>query len=282
MYTFQGKRRMGFTLVELLVVIVIIAILAGLATPAIMIAVEKAKVTAMRLELNALAQGIELYRNEYGEYPPDFSDLNAVLRHLNRVHPRRQEYTTISDFDVNNQNSPFYQFDQAQAIVFWLRGYYPNPAYPITGNGQGSRQAVMEFSVKMLARNDKDDDLDLDTPGEVLVHSQNGQAPIVYFDSRSTPGSTRSYEVAGQPKVYSASGVGTIEPYMDSRTFPLGPNNWEYINPKSFQLISAGRDNQFGAGQGQVKWFPTGNGYEAEDHDNLAHFTNNPLGDAIE
>ncbi|MDB4512561.1 prepilin-type N-terminal cleavage/methylation domain-containing protein [bacterium] len=63
--------RKGFTLVELLVVIAIIAVLAGLATPAIL----KAKKSADKAKTisNAKQIGIAMteFDNQYGEFPSD-------------------------------------------------------------------------------------------------------------------------------------------------------------------------------------------------------------------
>ena len=324
MYTDKGKRKIGFTLVELLVVIVIIAILAGLALPAIMIAFNRVKVTAMALEVNALAQGMELYRNKYGEYPPDFSDKRAVIRHLDRIFPRRQEMRTVAELEdkfsaewrlpgPDGQGGLF----PDQALVFWLRGFFNDQQYPISGDRDNDgkpdseREQIIQFDEKMIAipatnpgYNPDDpqtwvayDDLNLDTPGEVFVSSrQSGdnvnlggtdKAPLVYFDSRNLStcnNCTESYEVALMtPKTYTRSDYnsnhvqGTAIPYMSSTTK-------KYIKPDSFQIICAGLDGHFGNLTGGLKWHGTGVNFDQEgyDHDNLTSFADKTLGDSIE
>ncbi len=62
--------RRGFTLVEILVVIAIIAILAGLLTPAITGAIRRANSAAVSAEIQTLGNGIEAFKNKYGEPPP--------------------------------------------------------------------------------------------------------------------------------------------------------------------------------------------------------------------
>jgi prepilin-type N-terminal cleavage/methylation domain-containing protein len=64
------NRPTGFTLVELLVVIVILGLLIGLLLPAIMGAVRKAREAAVTAEINVLAQALADFKGKYGEYPP--------------------------------------------------------------------------------------------------------------------------------------------------------------------------------------------------------------------
>ncbi len=63
-------RRLGFTLVELLVVAVVLVILLGLLIPAVMRAVSTAKDAAVAAEINQMAQALADFKNRYGTYPP--------------------------------------------------------------------------------------------------------------------------------------------------------------------------------------------------------------------
>jgi general secretion pathway protein G len=60
----------GFTLVEVLLVIVIIGILAGLLLPAIGAAVRRAREATSSAEINQLAQALADFKSKYGDYPP--------------------------------------------------------------------------------------------------------------------------------------------------------------------------------------------------------------------
>jgi len=62
----------GFTMIEILVVIAILAVLAGILLPALHNALLKAKVSGIRQELENLALAVESYAIETGSYPePD-------------------------------------------------------------------------------------------------------------------------------------------------------------------------------------------------------------------
>ncbi len=69
----QHRVRRGFTLVEMLVVITIIGILAGLAIPAVIVARNRAKVGAMVMDIKQLEMACQAYKEKFGEYPPDFA-----------------------------------------------------------------------------------------------------------------------------------------------------------------------------------------------------------------
>ena len=71
--------RAGFTLIELLVVMVIIGLLVALVGPNVMGRAEKAKPQAARVQIENLANALEMFKLDTGRYPTDEEGL-AVLR----------------------------------------------------------------------------------------------------------------------------------------------------------------------------------------------------------
>jgi len=73
-----AKNENGFTLVELMVVIVIIGVLAAIAIPAMSKQTDKAKVKRAMAELKTMKTAIDAYKAEKGLYPTT-SQINSVL-----------------------------------------------------------------------------------------------------------------------------------------------------------------------------------------------------------
>jgi prepilin-type N-terminal cleavage/methylation domain-containing protein len=65
------RPRAGFTLVELLIVIVALAIIAGMVVPQFGQSLEDAKRSALLNDLHELSSAIERYRIQHDGYPPD-------------------------------------------------------------------------------------------------------------------------------------------------------------------------------------------------------------------
>src|SRR4051812_37221452 len=63
------RRARGFTLVELLVVIFIIAVLSTLILAAVHLAQRSARVSKTKLELSAISSALEQYHNDFKVYP---------------------------------------------------------------------------------------------------------------------------------------------------------------------------------------------------------------------
>lgn len=74
-----GPRRVhGFTLLELLVVMVIIGLLAGYVGPRLFAQIGKSEVKAARAQIDALQKALDQYRLDVGHYPSSAQGLTAL------------------------------------------------------------------------------------------------------------------------------------------------------------------------------------------------------------
>ena len=70
----------GFTLIELMVVVVIIGVLAALIVPNVLDRTDDARVTAARTDVNSLMQALKLYKLDNQRYPSAEQGLEALVR----------------------------------------------------------------------------------------------------------------------------------------------------------------------------------------------------------
>jgi len=69
----------GFTLIELMVVLLIIGVLAALIVPNVLDRADDARVTAAKTDVNNLMQALKLYRLDNQRYPTAEQGLQALL-----------------------------------------------------------------------------------------------------------------------------------------------------------------------------------------------------------
>lgn len=73
------RRARGFTLLELLVVMVVLGLLAGLVAPKYFSQIGKSEAKAARAQLESLAKALDLYRLDNGRYPSTEQGLTALV-----------------------------------------------------------------------------------------------------------------------------------------------------------------------------------------------------------
>jgi prepilin-type N-terminal cleavage/methylation domain-containing protein len=299
----------GFTLVEMLVVIAIIGILAGLIIPAVYRAQIAAKNGVIAAELKSGLEGAcQQYKAQFGEYPPDGTDQAAVDRHIHKMFPYYTGVTPqigastgltaftsltfflggmwddtnkrfvgfsadqTNPFDTSNPSriGPFFEFDPNRTDQ--------NTAGTMTiGSGTGApRTKVLRYWPQGTISNGS---ATTNTPGS-----------IAYFRAENG-----SYQVAGgtTTKSYADPGDangGTVWAAQDSRlsTNTGSPAVWHpvWMNPSSVQIFSSGLGLRYGNPGGALN-FPSGeagNGgvaYPADTYDDITNFSGKTLEEAI-
>jgi general secretion pathway protein G len=86
------KNNRGFSLIELLVVLVILGLLAGIVGPQVLKHVGRAKSDSARLQIQDLSAALDLYYLEIGDYPSSKQGLDALIK---------------APLDVENWNGPY-------------------------------------------------------------------------------------------------------------------------------------------------------------------------------
>jgi general secretion pathway protein G len=78
MRTLSSFRQAGFTLLELLVVMVILGLLVGYVAPKYFQQVGKSEVKAAKAQIESLEKALDMYRLDTGHYPTTEQGLNAL------------------------------------------------------------------------------------------------------------------------------------------------------------------------------------------------------------
>ena len=272
-----GRNRPAFTLVELMIVIVIISILAGLTTIGTRIAIHNSKDATVSLTLEQLAMAIEKYKNDIGEYPPDFTDQDAVVRHVRKRWPRCNYADT---FFQTAENKLGWTFGPASALVFWLGGlpdntgkpggFFLSPTDPLRTNPETSPQREEPrynfpdgtiFEKEYITNRSPEEWV----TGPVFQPGKDDSKPVVYFcasapsaenDLNALPEDvlTDSFEIENaayqtilnsEEKFTFFKGLGFATPYARDVKSVGDLDCWTWYESDRFQLVHPGYDGLF-------------------------------------
>lgn len=76
----QHRRQAGFTLIEIMVVVVILGILAALVVPQVMSRPDQAKVTVAKGDIKAISAALDMYKLDNFAYPGTQQGLEALVK----------------------------------------------------------------------------------------------------------------------------------------------------------------------------------------------------------
>ena len=124
-------RKIGFTLTELLIVVIIVGILATLALPMLVKTLEKAKLGEAATNLNLIRTGEKIYFLEYGTFWYSASG-DGGIDSLNIENPNNQ---TNSYFDYTIQSGNASDFTARAQRKSTAPSPYSTYYYEITKNG---------------------------------------------------------------------------------------------------------------------------------------------------
>lgn len=330
-------RRGGFTLVELLVVITIIAILFALASAAVVKALGKSDEVRTRNDITQLQNGHQAFRTDFQVsyipdrliLPPGDDPTGESLQYISTLWPRinsaylkKNDATARAIWGVPNQPNTIIILQGHQTLVFFLGGardaggipigFSTNATDPLDkiailsgGSPTPTRKGpYFEFPPPTLqsvgpppvaAPTSRLRQLPFALPPQTAPWTTLtaapastdpywsfidifGTQPYLYFSSKRagndyinnwfqlTAAQNLTYD--GQPAT--GSGPGPCGPFMVNAT----PR---FANPSGFQIISAGKDTQFGSGG--INWAGgLGGAVSMVGYDDVANFHPTQLG----
>jgi general secretion pathway protein G len=75
----NGKRSRGFTLIEMMVVMLIMGIMAAMVVPSLMDRGDQAKVTAAKADISSIMQALKMYKLDNSHYPTTEQGLQSLV-----------------------------------------------------------------------------------------------------------------------------------------------------------------------------------------------------------
>lgn len=97
----SGNAEDGFTLMELMVVIVILGLLMAVVVPRLIGATDDAKVAAAKAQIHSFRMTLDMYKLKFGTYPKTAEGLDAL------IHNERQNFLQEDTIPLDPWGNPY-------------------------------------------------------------------------------------------------------------------------------------------------------------------------------
>lgn len=275
----------GFTLVELIIVVMIIAMLAGMVLPAVLRARGNAQVAQVATEIKALDAALSDFKATFGVYPPSSITLyespagwvanpsarSRVLQLWNQF-----SFTVSRDINGDGDATDVVTLTSGECLVFFLGGIFDppitttstgapsgfskNPGNPFQRGGGSRLGPYYQFDIGRLV------DLDSDGFPEFKDPLPSQQLPYLYlsgYDGTDYIDGLPQGATPPRPTELPATMAGGA--YQQTYIVPTATTRRAYWNAKSCQIISPGFDGS----SGDTSAYGAGGYYQADKADDL-------------
>jgi len=303
------KARSGFTLLELMIVIVIIGVLVALFFPAIRGIFQRGEQAKVAAELTQLDQSLQAFHTRFQEYPPSSLIIPIVggtwsSQDRGKVRGLWPEFNFATNGGLQNDGMAGrpgeIKLNGAECLVFFLgglqnrdtsapviAGFSKNPKTPWTIS-ENSDGPFMEFDLGRVS------DMDGDLIFEYLDPIAGQTAPYMFISaggktmnkdndnylSSLAPQSDPLVASDDDYDVFTDATLNMSSCYLqpdDNNTGSDAANNQPY-RKDSFQLISPGEDGEYGTG-GIWQSGGTVTAGRENEIDNVTNFSSGTLGE---
>ena len=282
------KRKRGFTVVELLAAVAIVAVLAGILVVAVNQALIFFRGVTDRNQIDQIAAALEIYKTKFGEYPPDGTDVDAIEKHLLKRWPELlgQDWTDPAtsatvpdpvnpsqnmsairyylrnvvpggyiDNDPNySGNGPLWTISPTLSLSFWLCGdefVAPDPATARQDGMDRFRGSFIELKRGFAETTDvgtAQKGVNWNIVGQYLCDAKG--FPVIYFRGGERRDGSSLYEISGAAK--------TVPFSFDGEEIVIAPYSSAvgvWFAADTFQLILPGVDGDYSTDEDNVTNF---------------------------